>query len=60
MNKEAAIVAAPASLLRRGRPACAFRDRPADIVAIAIVMQSAYAWQTNRHAMAVRGGVETG
>lgn len=30
------------------------------IVAIAIVMQSAPAWQTNRHALAVQEGIDTG
>lgn len=60
MNKGAATVAAPASLLRRGPPASADTDRPAQIVAIAIVMQNAHVRQTNRHAIAARTDVGTG
>ncbi|WP_175968906.1 hypothetical protein [Burkholderia sp. BCC0322] len=54
MINEAAGVAAPASLLRRGPQVFIVMDRPAHIVAIAIVMQSAHARQPNRHAIAVR------
>ncbi|KAF1039574.1 MAG: hypothetical protein GAK33_01415 [Burkholderia lata] len=61
MHEQGATIAtAPASLLHHGPPASAVMDRPAHLVAIAIVMQSAYARQTNRHAIAVQEGVETG
>lgn len=60
MNNGAAIVAAPASRLRRGPPASTDTDRPAYTVAIAIVMQSVRAGQTNRHAVAVRADIGTG
>ncbi len=60
MNNGAAIVAAPASRLRRGPPASTDTDRPAHTVAIAIVMQSTHAGQTNRHAVAVGADIGTG
>ena len=60
MNNGAAIVAAPASRLRRGPPASTDTDRPVHTVAIAIVMQSVHAGQTNRHAVAVRADIGTG
>lgn len=53
-------MAAPASLLRREPPASTDTDRSAYIVAIAIVMQSTHARQTNRHATAARAAIGTG